>query len=97
LLESIRSFHNPFQPHPFNTPRNRANRRNDRSSLVVATGSNRNRLGVSGGKQLLAKGGSYCVACDANFFRKQPVAVVGNESAAAGCLCYSPPGSLYPA
>lgn len=53
-------------------------------SLVIATGSSRNRLGVAGEKELLGKGVSYCVECDANFFRNQTVAVVGNESAAVG-------------
>jgi thioredoxin reductase (NADPH) len=53
-------------------------------SVIIATGSNRNRLGVSGEKELLGKGVSYCVECDANFFRNQDVAVIGDESAAAG-------------
>lgn len=53
-------------------------------SLIVATGSTRNKLGVPGEKELLGKGVSYCVECDANFFRSQDVAVIGEESAAAG-------------
>ena len=53
-------------------------------SLIIATGTTRNRLGVPGEKQLFGKGVSYCVECDANFFRDQDVAVVGDESAAAG-------------
>ena len=51
-------------------------------ALIVATGSQRNRLGVSGEREFLGKGVSYCVECDANFFRDQTVAVVGGESAA---------------
>ena len=35
-----------------------------------------------GEKELLGKGVSYCVDCDANFFRDEVVVVVGNESAA---------------
>jgi thioredoxin reductase (NADPH) len=53
-------------------------------SLIIATGSTRKKLGVSGEKELLGKGVSYCVECDANFFRNQDVAVVGSESAAVG-------------
>lgn len=53
-------------------------------SVVIATGTTRNKLGVPGEKELLGKGVSYCVECDGNFFRNEPVAVVGNESAAAG-------------
>ena len=33
-------------------------------------------------KELNGKGVSYCVDCDANFYRNVPVAIVGNESAA---------------
>jgi thioredoxin reductase (NADPH) len=52
-------------------------------SLIFAMGISRNRLNVKGEKELLGKGVSYCVDCDANFFRDQTVVVVGNESAAA--------------
>lgn len=51
-------------------------------TLVIATGSARAKLNVKGEKELLGLGVSYCVDCDANFFRNVPVAVVGNESAA---------------
>lgn len=51
-------------------------------ALVLAMGISRNKLGVPGEKELLGKGVSYCVECDANFFRNVPVAVVGCESAA---------------
>ena len=52
-------------------------------SIIFATGSKRNTLGVKGEKQLLGRGVSYCVDCDGHFFRGQDVCVVGNESAAA--------------
>jgi len=56
-------------------------------ALILAMGVARNKLGVPGEKELLGKGVSYCVDCDAGFFRDQPVAVVGSESAAlAGAL-----------
>jgi thioredoxin reductase (NADPH) len=53
------------------------------SALIVATGSQRARLGVDGEKELLGKGVSYCVDCDGHFYKGQNVAVVGGESAAA--------------
>jgi thioredoxin reductase (NADPH) len=63
-------------------------------SLILATGVARNRLNVSGEKEYLGKGVSYCIDCDANFFRNQPVVVVGNESAAVSgaltLLLYTP-------
>jgi thioredoxin reductase (NADPH) len=52
------------------------------TALIIATGTQRNRLGVPGEKQLLGKGVSYCVDCDGNFYRGERVAVVGSESAA---------------
>ena len=38
-------------------------------ALIVATGTTRNKLGVSGEKEFLGSGVSYCVECDANFFK----------------------------
>jgi thioredoxin reductase (NADPH) len=51
-------------------------------SIILAMGVTRNQLGVPGEKELLGKGVSYCVDCDANFYKGARVAVVGNESAA---------------
>lgn len=51
-------------------------------ALILAMGISRNRLKVPGEKELLGRGVSYCVDCDANFFRDERVAVVGSESAA---------------
>lgn len=51
-------------------------------ALIIATGTQRKRLGVSGEKDLLGKGVTYCVDCDGNFYRGEKVAVVGGESAA---------------
>ena len=52
-------------------------------ALILAMGITRNKLGVKGEKELLHKGVSYCVDCDATFYKNQKVAVVGNASAAA--------------
>ncbi|MEJ5365377.1 MAG: FAD-dependent oxidoreductase [Desulfosoma sp.] len=51
-------------------------------ALVLAMGISRKKLGVPGEKEFLGKGVSYCVECDAGFFKGVPVAVVGCESAA---------------
>jgi thioredoxin reductase (NADPH) len=51
-------------------------------ALVFALGIFRNKLNVPGEKELLGRGVSYCVDCDANFFRDDPVAVAGGGSAA---------------
>lgn len=54
----------------------------DCKALIVATGTARKKLGVAGEKDLLGKGVSYCVECDANFYKGEDVAVVGGASAA---------------
>ncbi len=51
-------------------------------TLVIAIGTSRKKLKVPGEKKLAAKGVSYCVDCDANFYRNAKVVVVGDESAA---------------
>ncbi len=52
-------------------------------AVILAMGIARKKLRVKGEKELLGRGVSYCVDCDANFYRGMDVAVVGNESAAA--------------
>lgn len=51
-------------------------------ALLFAMGTARKKLRVKGEKDLLGRGVSYCVDCDANFYRRAVVAVVGNHSAA---------------
>ncbi len=51
-------------------------------AIIIATGTSRKKLKVPGEKELLGRGVSYCVDCDANFYRNATVAVVGNASAA---------------
>ena len=53
-------------------------------TVILAPGSSRNKLKVPGEKKLLGKGVSYCVDCDAGFYRDEIVAVAGCRSAAAG-------------
>jgi thioredoxin reductase (NADPH) len=52
-------------------------------TLIFAMGVSKKKLGVSGERELLGQGVSYCVDCDANFYRGATVMVVGNRSAAA--------------
>ena len=51
-------------------------------AVIVAAGSERQKLGVPGEEEFTGKGVSYCATCDAAFFREQPVAVVGGGDAA---------------
>jgi len=50
--------------------------------VIIAGGSERQKLGVPGEEEFVGKGVSYCATCDAAFFREQPVAVVGGGDAA---------------
>jgi len=51
-------------------------------AVIIASGSERLKLGVPGEKEFTGKGVSYCAACDAPFFKGLPVAVVGGRNAA---------------
>jgi thioredoxin reductase (NADPH) len=51
-------------------------------AVIIASGSERGKLGIPGEKELTGKGVSYCATCDAPFFKKKPVAVVGGGNAA---------------
>ncbi len=51
-------------------------------TVIIANGSERQKLGVPGEAEFIGKGVSYCATCDAAFFREKPVAVVGGGNAA---------------
>jgi thioredoxin reductase (NADPH) len=51
-------------------------------AVIIASGSERQKLGVPGEAEFTGKGVSYCATCDAAFFRDKPVAVVGGGNAA---------------
>jgi len=51
-------------------------------ALILAMGITRNKLGLKAEKLFTGKGISYCVDCDAGFYKDRNVAIVGNGSAA---------------
>jgi thioredoxin reductase (NADPH) len=51
-------------------------------ALIIASGSERLKLGIPGEEKLTGKGVSYCATCDGPFFKEKPVAVVGGSDAA---------------
>lgn len=51
-------------------------------TVLIATGTEPNLLGVDGELELRGRGVSYCATCDAAFFRGKEVAVVGGGNAA---------------
>ncbi|CEA12251.1 thioredoxin-disulfide reductase [Mycoplasma capricolum subsp. capripneumoniae] len=46
-------------------------------SVILATGTQENKLGIKGEDKLYGKGVSYCAVCDGAFYKNKPVAVVG--------------------
>lgn len=52
-------------------------------ALIIATGTERRKLGIPGEKKYIGKGVSYCSTCDAPFFRNKVVAVIGGANTAA--------------
>ena len=56
-------------------------------ALLIATGTEHNKLGVPGEDTFEGRGVSYCVTCDAAFFKDKRVAIVGGgDSGAKGAL-----------
>ena len=51
-------------------------------AVIIASGSERRKLGIPGEEEFIGKGVSYCATCDAAFFKGLPVAVVGGGNAA---------------
>jgi thioredoxin reductase (NADPH) len=51
-------------------------------ALIIAGGSERQKLNAPGEKEYTGKGVSYCATCDAPFFRDKKVAIVGGGNAA---------------
>ena len=51
-------------------------------AVIIASGSERHKLGIPGEEEFTGKGVSYCATCDAAFFKGLPVAVVGGGNAA---------------
>lgn len=51
-------------------------------SLILATGTERRKLGITGEEEFLGRGVSYCTTCDAVFYQDKTVALVGGADAA---------------
>ncbi len=56
-------------------------------TLILATGTERNKLMLPDEEKYLGKGLSYCATCDAMFYKDKTVAVVGGKNAAVMSAC----------
>lgn len=52
-------------------------------AIIIATGTERRKLKILGEEKFIGKGVSYCVTCDAFFFKNKTVAVIGGSDCAA--------------
>lgn len=57
-------------------------------TVIIAAGTKREKLNVEGENEYLGKGVSYCVECDAGFFKGKKVAVTGFHSKAIDAVEY---------
>ena len=53
------------------------------ASIVIATGSERKKLGIPGEEEFAGRGVSYCATCDGPFYKEKTVAVIGGSDSAA--------------
>lgn len=54
----------------------------DTRTVLIASGTERQRLGVKGEAEFAGKGVSYCATCDGFFFKGRTVAIIGGGDAA---------------
>lgn len=52
-------------------------------AVIIATGTERKKLGIPGEDRLTGRGVSYCITCDGFFFKNKIVGVVGGSDCAA--------------
>lgn len=57
-------------------------------AVIVASGTDRRKLQVSGESELAGRGVSYCAVCDGRFFKDKDVAVIGGGNTALGDALY---------
>lgn len=57
-------------------------------TVILATGAQAKKLNISGEKEFIGRGVSYCAVCDGAFYRDKVVAVVGGGNAAVEEGCY---------
>ncbi len=57
-------------------------------SLIIATGTEKRKLGIKNEEKFIGKGLSYCFSCDAPFYKGKIVGVIGGSSSAAKAAIY---------
>ncbi|PIP28156.1 MAG: hypothetical protein COX29_02845 [Candidatus Moranbacteria bacterium CG23_combo_of_CG06-09_8_20_14_all_35_22] len=57
-------------------------------TILLATGTKKRKLNISGEKEFLGKGVSYCATCDGFFYKNKIVGVIGGSDSAATTVLY---------
>lgn len=57
-------------------------------AILLATGTKKRELNISGEKNFLGKGVSYCATCDGFFYKNKTVGVIGGSDSAATAALY---------
>ncbi len=57
-------------------------------SIIIALGTENQKLDIPGEKEFIGKGVSYCATCDGNFFKEKTVVVIGGANSAAKAAIY---------
>ena len=47
-------------------------------TVIIATGAQAKKLGITGEKEFIGRGVSYCAVCDGAFYRNKDISVLGN-------------------
>ena len=58
------------------------NKEYEAKTVIIASGANAKKSGVSGEKEFTGKGVSYCATCDGPFFKNKEIAVIGGGDSA---------------
>jgi len=57
-------------------------------TIILATGTKKRKLNITGEKEFIGKGVSYCATCDGFFYKNKTVGVIGGSDSAATATLY---------
>jgi len=57
-------------------------------TIILATGTKKRKLNITGEKEFIGKGVSYCATCDGFYYKNKTVGVIGGSDSAATATLY---------